>query len=72
MLANQASNHGAVFVDAYASSLGHDACQPPEVKWVEGTTLTSLAYPMHPNALGMQEVADLTRNTLRTATATRH
>ncbi len=64
MLADQASNHGAVFVDAYASSLGHDACQLPGVKWVEGTTPTSPAYPMHPNALGMQAVADLARNTL--------
>lgn len=72
MLADQASNHGAVFVDAYTSSLGHDACQPPGVKWVEGTTPTSPAYPMHPNALGMHEVANLARNTLSTVTATGH
>ncbi|MDT7596221.1 MAG: hypothetical protein QOJ06_1767 [Pseudonocardiales bacterium] len=36
MLADQASNHGAVLVDAYAGSLGHDACQQPGVRWVEG------------------------------------
>ncbi|MGH3865073.1 MAG: hypothetical protein ACRDQ4_02860 [Pseudonocardiaceae bacterium] len=33
---------------------------------------TSPAYPMHPNALGMHEVADLARNTLSILTATRH
>lgn len=63
MLAEQASNHGAVFVDSYASSRGHDACQLPAVKWVEGTTLTSPAYPMHPNANGMQAVADFALGT---------
>ncbi len=36
MLADQAANHGAVFVDSYADSLGHDACQESGVKWVEG------------------------------------
>ncbi|HWR48140.1 MAG TPA: SGNH/GDSL hydrolase family protein [Pseudonocardiaceae bacterium] len=65
MLAEQASNHGAVFVDSYAGSLGHDACQLPAVKWVEGTAPTNPAAPVHPNAIGMQAVADLTLDTLR-------
>ncbi|HSZ31439.1 MAG TPA: SGNH/GDSL hydrolase family protein [Pseudonocardiaceae bacterium] len=65
MVASQAVTHGAVFVDSYARSLGHDACQPTGVKWVEGTTPTSPASPMHPNALGMQEVAAVTLDTLR-------
>jgi lysophospholipase L1-like esterase len=69
MLAEQASNHGAVFVDPYATSLGHDACQLPEVKWVEGTAPTSPAYPVHPNDLGMHKLADFTLDTLRTLTA---
>jgi lysophospholipase L1-like esterase len=69
MLAEQASNHGAVFVDTYAGSLGHDACQPPNVKWVEGTAPTSSAYPLHPNATGMQAVADATLATLSIVTA---
>ena len=64
MLADQASNHGAVFVNSYAGSLGHDACQLPGVKWVEGTVPTSPAYPLHPNAIGMQAVADLALRTL--------
>lgn len=65
MLAHQASTHGAVFVDAYARSLGHDACQQPGVKWVEGTTLTNPAFPLHPNALGMQKVADFALDILK-------
>ena len=65
MLAEQASNHGAVFVDPYASSLGRDACQLPGVKWVEGTVPTSPAAPVHPNATGMQAVAGLALDTLR-------
>src|SRR5947209_4277965 len=64
MLADQASNHGAVFVDSYARSLGHDACQQPGVRWVEGTAATTAAAPDHPNALGMQEVARLALDTL--------
>jgi lysophospholipase L1-like esterase len=64
MLADQASNHGAVFVDSYARSLGHDACQQPGVRWVEGTGATTAAAPDHPNAIGMQEVARLALDTL--------
>jgi lysophospholipase L1-like esterase len=68
MLADQASNHGAVFVDSYAGSAGHDACQQPGVRWVEGTAATSAAAPDHPNAIGMQQVADLAVDAVRTAT----
>ena len=68
MLADQASNHGAVFIDSYAGSLGHDACQLPGAKWVEGIVLTSPAAPVHPNALGMQAVANLALRTLTTGT----
>ncbi len=64
MLADQAGDHGAVFVDVYAGSLGHDACQLPGVKWVEGTAPTSPAFPVHPNALGMEAVAAFALDTL--------
>ena len=69
MLTDQASNHGAVFVDAYTASMGHDACQPPGVKWVEGTAPTSPALAFHPNATGMDAVAGFALNALNTATA---
>ncbi len=65
MLASQAFRHGAFFVDSYARSLGRDACQPPGVKWVEAVTPTSPAAPVHPNAAGMQAVADFALDTLK-------
>lgn len=63
MLATQARDNDAAFVDAYAASLGHDTCQPPTVKWVEGILPTSPAFPVHPNARGMQAVAELALGT---------
>jgi lysophospholipase L1-like esterase len=57
MLADQARRHRATFVNSYAFSAGHDACQAPDRKWVEGLNPTSPAAQMHPNAKGMQAVA---------------
>ncbi len=67
MLAAQAGKHGAVFVDSYAGSLGHDACQRSGAKWVEGTTPASAAAPDHPNLTGMRQVAGFALAALRTA-----
>jgi len=53
MLATQTALNQATFVDTYTPSIGHDVCQLPGVKWVEGIVPTSPAYPVHPNALGM-------------------
>lgn len=64
MLAEQASTNGALFVDSYTASAGHDICQAPSVKWVEGILLTRPAFPMHPNANGMRAVADRTLSRL--------
>lgn len=64
VLAEQADRHGAVFVDAYAASLGHDICQGSSVKWVEGFIPTRTAFPVHPNPEGMRAVADLTLSEL--------
>jgi lysophospholipase L1-like esterase len=54
MLATQAGLNKATFVDTYTPTIGHDVCQLPGVKWVEGLVPTSPAFPVHPNALGMQ------------------
>jgi lysophospholipase L1-like esterase len=59
MLADSAAANGAQLVDWYAASVGHDACQPPGLKWVEGAIPTSAAAPVHPNLLGMQGAASL-------------
>ena len=57
MLSLQASQNGATYVDTYTPSIGHDVCQIPLVKWVEGFVPLSPAAPFHPNQLGMQNVA---------------
>jgi lysophospholipase L1-like esterase len=57
MLAERAEHGGAEFVDTYRSSVGHDVCQLPGRKWVEGLLPTSPAAPAHPNALGMRNSA---------------
>jgi lysophospholipase L1-like esterase len=58
-LAKQARTHRASFVNPYAYADGHDACQPPDRKWVEDLHPISPAAPMHPNAKGMRMVAAL-------------
>ncbi len=67
MLANQASANGAGYIDLYTPSIGHDICQLPGVKWVEGVTVTSPAAPVHPNGLGMQNFANIVRPRLQAA-----
>jgi lysophospholipase L1-like esterase len=59
MLADQAAANNATLVDWYAASVGHDACKPPGIKWVEGAVVTNAAAPVHPNLLGMKGAADL-------------
>jgi lysophospholipase L1-like esterase len=65
MLATAAARAGASYVDTYNGTIGHDACQPSGVKWVEGLIPTSLAVPMHPNAAGEQAIARLILDALR-------
>ena len=58
MLASEAAANGAGFVNTYADSIGHDACQAPGTKWMEGLIPTSPAAPFHPNQLGEEHMAD--------------
>ena len=57
LLASEAAAHGATYVDTYTDSIGHDMCQPPGTKWVEGIVPTSPAAPVHPNALEEKAMA---------------
>ena len=59
MLADQAAANGATLVDWYTASIGHDACQPPGIKWVEGAVPANSAAPLHPNLLGMLGASNL-------------
>ncbi len=57
MLAAQAAANNARFVDAYALSVGHDACEDPCARWVEPAIPANPAAPFHPNFNGMQGTA---------------
>jgi len=68
MLLREAAANGATFVNTYADSIGHDACQPPGTKWMEGLIPTSPAAPFHPNQLGEEHMADQVITATGTAT----
>jgi hypothetical protein len=58
MLARAAAANAATFVDTYQATIGHDACQSPNIKDVEGLVPTSIAYPFHPNQRGELVMAE--------------
>ncbi|MET7298638.1 SGNH/GDSL hydrolase family protein [Embleya sp. NPDC005575] len=58
-IAAQAGTHGADYVDVAGPSTGHDACQAPGAKWVEGYVPTDLAAPLHPNRCGEANYATI-------------
>lgn len=60
----QAIAHGAQYVDIRTPSIGHDACQLPGVRWLEGLVPTSDAFPLHPNQLEMLDTAKVIANGL--------
>lgn len=55
MLAERAHDAGAAYAANYRA--GHDLCEPPADKWVEGIIPTMPAAPVHPNAAGMRATA---------------
>lgn len=55
MLERRAHDAGAEYAVNYDT--GHDLCQPPGDKWVEGVIPTMPAAPVHPNAAGMRATA---------------
>jgi hypothetical protein len=57
MLADRAAAGGAVLVDDYTASIGHDACKSPLRRWVEPVVPTTAAAPVHPNLRGMIGIA---------------
>ncbi|MFE5689373.1 SGNH/GDSL hydrolase family protein [Streptomyces sp. NPDC056512] len=56
MLSQQASDHGATYVNTYAPSVGHDACKAEGVRWIEPKE-TPEAAGFHPNAAGHRSMA---------------
>lgn len=56
-LAQQATEHGARFVDVRPVSVGHDACAAPAERYLEGVVPANPAAPLHPTAAGMAAFA---------------
>jgi lysophospholipase L1-like esterase len=56
-LARAAAASHATFVDTYRATIGHDVCQRPGTRWVEGLIPDSPAFPFHPNGRGQQAMA---------------
>jgi lysophospholipase L1-like esterase len=58
VIAQAAAANNARFVDTWNSSIGHDACKPSGTAWVNGIVPNSIAYPLHPNQMGEQNMAN--------------
>jgi hypothetical protein len=67
MLQREATAHGATFVDTFAASVGHDACQAEGTRWVEPIVPGTDAFPVHPNARGEAADALAVESALHTA-----
>jgi hypothetical protein len=69
MLASAAEDGDAELVDTYTPSIGHDVCQLPTVRYVEGFLPVSLnqpaiAVPIHPNSAGADSQASTVLSTI--------
>lgn len=64
MLARTARANDAEYVDSYRATIGHDACQTPDVRWVEPLSPVNPAAPFHPNADGHKAMFKATLFTL--------
>lgn len=57
MIAGQAGEHDATYVDIRTPSSAHGLCAPPAERWLEGLVPVQPAAPYHPNATGMRRTA---------------
>ncbi|GAA1971919.1 SGNH/GDSL hydrolase family protein [Kitasatospora viridis] len=65
LLKQQAAAVGAVYVDTYTPSQGHDMCAGRSARWVEPPLPADGLAPLHPNAAGQQGMADAVLGTVR-------
>ena len=61
MLVEQAGLNGVGVIDWYEASIGHDACKPPGIRWVEPAIPANAAAPVHPNLFGMLGASNLVK-----------
>ncbi len=69
MLKAVAATHAATYVDIYTPSIGHDACKPPALAWVNGAALVPPSFPAHPNDLSYLNSAPIVAQAIRAALA---
>ena len=64
MLKTTAEANGALYVDTYTPTLGHDVCALPPFKFIEALVPTSPGAPLHPNIQGESAMASAVVKTL--------
>ena len=69
MLRSVAAGHDATYVDIYTPSIGHDACKPPGLAWVNGAVLAPPSFPAHPNDLSFLNSAPIVTVAIRASLA---
>ncbi len=52
-----AKANGAIYVDTFKASEGHDLCQPVGTRWIEPLLGSLTGVPVHPNAIGEEQDA---------------
>lgn len=57
MIKAQAQANGAIYVDTYGPSIGHDSCKGPATRWIEAVIPTLPGAPIHPNTAGEAAMA---------------
>ncbi|WP_260609687.1 SGNH/GDSL hydrolase family protein [Streptomyces sp. WAC06614] len=68
-IADRARANGATYADVHTPTLGHDICQAPAQRWIEGVLPHQPAMSVHPNARGEQVMAEAVLASLRRAQA---
>ena len=68
-LKSTALAHDAHYVDIYTAGIGHDACQPPGVAWVNGLVPVPPSFPAHPNDLSYLSSGPIVANAIAAALA---
>ncbi|MCB5179790.1 SGNH/GDSL hydrolase family protein [Streptomyces antimicrobicus] len=64
-IAARARADGATYADVHAATRGHDICQSPSQRWIEGILPHEPAMSVHPNARGEEVMAEAVLKAVR-------
>lgn len=70
-LKSTAALHDATYVDIYTGGIGHDACKPPALAWINGAVLVPPSFPAHPNDLSYINSAPVVAQAIQKGLAAR-